>query len=118
MYRNYEEYQKIMGEMIRQNNMEGKIKLRTLEEFLRDNYRDKVEWYLMEEWGTEPFHEIFYAGCEPPEDESDEISPEEERADELHGVVYEIIMGGMKLGMSVNQTARKVYEYLSKEKAI
>ena len=118
MYRNYEEYERSYEEMMRSNHLDkSKFRKRTQEEFYRDNYRDRVEWYLMEEWGTEAFHNIFFADCDY-ENESEEITPEEERAEELHHCVYDIIEESQDKGMSINQTAGKVYEYLSKENAI
>jgi len=115
MYRNYEEYERFYDEMVEKNGLDPSKK-RTVEQFQRENYRDKVEWYLMEEWSTMAFHDIFFSDCY--EDESDEMTPEEIRGEELHGAVYDIIEHGQDKGMSVNQTARLVYEFLSKEKAI
>ena len=120
MYRNYEEYEKAFEVMVKRAAPAGiNIVKKSLEEFLVDNYRDKIEWYLTQEWGTETFPEIFYRDCECDLDEDcDEISEEEMRGDDLHSGVWEIVNDGYERGMSVNQTAFAVYEYLKNEGAI
>ena len=119
MYRNYEEYEKAFEIMIERAPAGIKIVKKSQEEFLVDNYRDKIEWYLMEEWETATFPEIFYRDCDYDLDEdSDELSPEEMRGDELNSGVWEIVNNGYERGMSVNQTAFLVYEYLKNEGAI
>jgi hypothetical protein len=119
MYRNYEEYQKDFNERIapeaEKHNI--KCKLQSKEKFEEENYRDKVEFYLTEEWGTPELHDIFYKDCDFSSD-SEEETPEEKRGDELHEKYYDIVSEGYSKGYSVNQTARKAYEYFSKEKTI
>lgn len=115
MYRNYEEYLINFEEMVA--NAPKNIKLRKLdrEEFEYENYRDKVEWYLMEEWNAPYFHDIFYTNCDL---ESEELTPEEKRSDKMHYKVLDIIEYHYDNNMSVNQAAAKVYRYLKKKKAI
>jgi hypothetical protein len=117
MYRNYNEYL-IEHEKMVANAPEGmKIHKKSEEQFDHDNYRDKVEWYLMEEWNTDAFHNIFFAGCDM-DDDSEEPTPEEERAYDLHHRVHNIIDKCYTKKMSVNQAASKVYNYLKKKEAI
>jgi hypothetical protein len=116
MYRNYEEYESALDKLQENAPANVKIKKKTRQEFDYENYRDKIEWYLMEEWGTEPFHEIFFGHL--TDIESDEPTPEDFRAEELHGCVYDIIDSCYEKKFSVNQAASKIYLYLKKEKAI
>lgn len=120
MYRNYQEYLTFFEDVLAKNVPPGVfLKKQTLEQFLWENYRDKIEWYLMEEWDTNSFTEIFYGNCYLSDvEESDELTPEEIRAEELHGGVHDIIEDGFEKGLSIPQTAKKVFDYLSKEKAI
>lgn len=116
MYRNYEEYEKALGEMIAKAPAGVRFKKKTREEFAKENYRDKVEWYLMNEWCTETFLDIIYRDVEYVEDdESDEMTPEEEVADEMHNHIFDIIDCGLLRRESVNETARVVYGYLKRE---
>lgn len=116
MYRNYEEYEKCFEEMQKKAPKSINLRKQTPEEFASENYRDKIEWYLVEEWNTDFFHNIFFGNC--PENYSDEITPEEQRADELHGRVCDIIWEGWEKGWDVPKTARAVFVYLISEKAI
>lgn len=116
MYRNYEEYEKAFVEMIAKVPAGIRLKKKTREEFARDNYRDKVEWYLMAEWCTDSFMDIIYRDVEYVEgDESDEMTPEEKVADELHTHIFDMIDCGLLRRESVNETARVVYGYLKRE---
>lgn len=119
MYRNYQEYEKDFAERIVPFiSAVGKApRKKSVEEFNRENYRDKVEWYLCAEWSVESLADVFYGDCDL-EDDSDYMTPEEERGDELHSGVYEIVENGYNNGECVNQTAYAVYEYLKKESVI
>lgn len=116
MYRNYEEYLTHFQEFLSKNAPAGaRLKKKTIEEFLADNYRDKIEWYLMEEWETPPFHDIFYGDIDFSNvEENDEMTEEEILADEINDKVYDIIENGREKGLSIPQTAKKVLDYLSK----
>lgn len=116
MYRNYEEYLTFFQEVLAKNIPAGvTLKKKTIEEFLVENYRDKIEWYLMAEWETPPFHEIFYANIDLSQvEENDEMTNEEIRADEVHNKVHDIIENGRNKGLSIPQTAKKVLDYLAK----
>jgi hypothetical protein len=119
MYRNYEEYEVALEKLLENAPKNVKIEKKTKEQFEHDNYRDKVEWYLMEEWNTKPLHEIFFGHIvNDDDDDSDEFTPEEYRAEELHGGVHDILDSCFEKGCGISQAAGKVFKYLKKQKAI
>ena len=116
MYRNYEEYERFIEESKEKfPSAAGKIKKKSYEEFLRENYRDKIEFYLMAEWSVGPFHEIFYGEIDL---ESQEMTDEEIRADQIHNGVHDIIDQCYLNGESVNNAAVLVLDFLKNEGAV
>jgi len=115
MYRDYQHYEQAFERMTEQAP-EGVI-LRKLswEEFHEENYKDKVEFYLMEEWCLPPFHEIFFSG---EDHESEERTPADDRGEMLHGGVHDILDHGYENKWNVVQTAAKILEFLKNQSAI
>jgi hypothetical protein len=109
MYKNYEEYEFYFEEMLKSAPKNIKFKKLSLEEFLSTNYKDKVEWYLCEEWNLDPFHEIFFSHSDM---ESETMSPEEILYEKLYHSCTNIIENGRINKVSVNQTALEVLNFL------
>lgn len=118
MYRNYDEYLAELEKMRRNAPNGMTFRKKTKDEFHRENYKDKVEWYLMEEWDTGYFHEIFFPEASETEESTPEEIDQEQRGYDLHNGVHNIIEKCYRKGMSVNQAAAKVYRYLKKKEAI
>lgn len=116
MYRNYAEYEKHFDDMQKNGPqaVRGKLKKKTPEQFEVENYRDKVEFYLAEEWDTGWFHDIFCT----EENMSDEMTPEEKRLLELYEKVYDIIFSGLERNDCIPNVARKVLVFLQKENVL
>lgn len=120
MYRDYETYLKEFAEIIAKNpGMEEKMKPRSKEQFLWENYRDKVEWYLVEEWGTKHFHDIFYENVDwQASMESEELTEDEERGCDLQDATNEIIHNCYENKECIQKAATLVLDYLKKEQAV
>lgn len=118
MFRDYAEYERYFEKMMEQapESIKPKLKKKSPAEFERENYYDKVEWYLVEEWGTDSFIDIFYGKCE--ENDSEVETPEEKRARELHEGVHDIVWDGWEVNAAIPLVARAVFVYLFEKKAI
>lgn len=106
MYRDYSDYLASYSEDVKKI---PNLRKKSLEEFLWENYRDKVEYYLMEEYCLEPFHEIIYSDVSETDMESEELTESEKKAHDIHDQVGDIIESGFKNKISIQRVARKVF---------
>ena len=86
------------------------VRKKTLEQFLIDNYKDRVEHYLMTQYKTDAFHDLFFGKGDM---DSDELTSEEIRYERLYNVICNLIEVCRISGFDINRTSRLVFDILT-----
>lgn len=112
----YEEYKAMFEKEIKP--LFPKAKLKSLEEFLWDEYRDNVCFYLCSEWTGQDISSILYSDLTDEDYNSEEITEAEEKAYDLQDQVEQIMLDSYEEGENVQNCAYLVYEFLKKNELI
>lgn len=115
MFKSYGEYEKFYNEARKRF---PKIRKKTPLEVEFENYRDLVEYYLVSEYCTLPFSEMFYGDVSMKDFQSEVMTPAETRGYMIQEQTDSMIKLGFEGKVSVPETAANVYDYLKKAKAI
>ena len=86
------------------------IRKKTLEQFLIENYKDSVEHYLMTQYKTDAFHDLFFGKGDM---DSDELTREEILYEQMYNVVCNLIEVCRVSGFDINRTSRLVFDILT-----
>lgn len=110
----YEQYEK-MHEEVKKHYPNARKMSRA--EVAKERFCDRVQTYFMNEWEDKTFPDIIFANCDL-DDESEEMTPEDERAEEIHHGIHAILDLAWDRKDNVPNTAGLIYEFLKMEKAI
>lgn len=113
MFKSYSEYEEWYNETKKRF---PKIRKKTVLEVVFENYRDLVEYYLVSEYCTLPFSEVFYGDVS--NFQSEIMTPAETRGFMIQDQTDEMIRLGFEGLVSVPETAANVYDYWKQAKAI
>lgn len=112
MYRDYEEYLHFYNTVLvpfsEKNGV--MVKKKDLQEFLKENYKDRIECYLIDEHDIDAFHDLFFGKGDM---ESEQMTPEEVRFDNMYITMCDIIDDCREAGLDVPQAAGLIFEYLT-----
>jgi len=86
------------------------IRKKTLEQFLIENYKDRVEHCLMEQYKIDAFHDLFFGKGDM---DSDELTREEILYERLYNVVCRTIEVCREFGFDIDRTSRLIFDILT-----
>ena len=114
MIKSYGEYEEWYNEAKKRF---PKIRKKTVLEVVFENYRDLVEYYLVSEYCTLPFSEVFY-GDVSSNFQSEVMTPAETRGYIIQEQTDSMIKLGFEGLVSVPETAANVYSYWKRAKVV
>jgi len=111
MYRDYDEYLHFYNTVLVPFGEKNGVMVRKkdLQEFLKENYKDRIECYLIDEHDIDAFQDLFFG---KGDEDSEEMTPEEVRFDKMYCTVCDIIDDCREAGLSIPQAAGLIFEYL------
>lgn len=88
-----------------------KIRKKTVREVELENYHDLVEYYIVTEYCTKPFHEVFYGDVTLQDFQSEVMTPIETKGHLIQDNTDSMIVSGFEGKVSVPETAANVHAY-------
>jgi len=86
------------------------VREKTLQQFLIDNYKDRVEHCLMTQYKTDAFHDLFFGKGDM---DSDELTREEILYEQMYNVVCRTIEVCRQFGFDIDRTSRLIFDILT-----
>ena len=115
MFKSYGEYEEWYNEAKKRF---PKIRKQTMLEVEFENYRFLVEYYLISEYCTLHFSEMFYGDVSMNDFQSEVMTPAETKGYMIQEHTDNMIKIGFEGKISVPETAANVYKYWKQVKAI
>jgi len=107
----YEQYEKMHEEVKKHYPKARKM---TRAEVAKERFCDRVQTYFMQEWHDKTFPDIIFAGVDF-DDENESMTPQDERAEELHHGIHGILDLAWDRKDNVPNTAGLIYDFLKME---